>query len=70
MYKEFKDLLLNINRYESRKFILDLKDKIDVIEEIVIPAMNEIGKGWQSGEYSLSQVYMKKVTKLRNTHSV
>lgn len=29
-----------------------------LIEQLVVPAMEEIGHGWETGEYSLSQVYM------------
>lgn len=61
MKTEFRDYLLNVDRFRSRKLILENKDKIDVIEEIIVPVLEEIGNGWQSGIYSLSQVYMSSV---------
>ncbi|MCJ7716567.1 MAG: B12-binding domain-containing protein [Anaerolineales bacterium] len=28
------------------------------LEELVVPVLERIGEGWETGEYSLSQVYM------------
>lgn len=61
MIETFKSYLLSINRYESRNFILENNNKLDVIEEVIIPALIEIGEGWENGVYSLSQVYMSSV---------
>lgn len=61
MYKELMNYLLNINHYEARNYILKKKDVVNVIEELIIPSLNEIGDGWQQGIYSLSQVFMSSV---------
>lgn len=61
MHKEFMKYLLSINRFECRNLILAKKDKMNVIENIIIPALTEIGDGWQEGIYSLSQIYMSSV---------
>jgi len=34
------------------------KTALDFAEEVVVKALDEIGDGWQKGEYALSQVYM------------
>lgn len=61
MSKVFMDHLLNINRFEARKFIMEQKDNMNTIEEIIVPALTDIGDGWQKGIYSLSQVYTSSV---------
>lgn len=61
MNKIFLDYLLNVNRFKCREIILSENDKRDVIQEIIVPVLIEIGDGWQNGIYSLSQVYMSSV---------
>lgn len=61
MHEKFKALVLDINRFKCREYILEQKEQTDVVENIIVPTLTEIGDGWQQGIYSLSQVYMSSV---------
>ncbi|MBF0211578.1 MAG: cobalamin-dependent protein [Desulfamplus sp.] len=56
----FMEALLSVNRIAARQILEDAAsiDKISFIENVVIPALERIGKGWQDGVFALSQVYM------------
>jgi methanogenic corrinoid protein MtbC1 len=54
------NLLLDVDRFNASKFALESKSN-NVVEDLIVPALIEIGEGWQSGIYSLSQVYMSSV---------
>ncbi|MEI6132263.1 MAG: cobalamin-dependent protein [Bacillota bacterium] len=55
------EALININRIKANalfeKTFAESKD-LALLEEVSVLALKEIGQGWESGEYSLSQVYM------------
>lgn len=58
--EEFKDALLSINRIEAEK-ILDAhysSGNTKDIETLIFTALEDIGLDWESGNASLSQVYM------------
>lgn len=58
---EFKKALLSINRLAVRHVLSEAcksKSTIECVEDIVAPAMEEIGDEWVSGKLALSQVYM------------
>ena len=61
MHKEFMNSLLKLERYKAREWIFSQNEDVNVIESIIVPALSEIGEGWQTGIYSLSQVYMSSV---------
>ncbi|MDX1294647.1 MAG: cobalamin-dependent protein [Sulfurimonadaceae bacterium] len=57
---QFEDALLSLDRIGVKK-ILDshlTENPIDSLEQIVVPAMENIGVRWEKGEVALSQIYM------------
>jgi methanogenic corrinoid protein MtbC1 len=42
--------ILTVSRHDFNPY--------ELIEKLVVPALEEIGEGWESGQFSLSQVYM------------
>lgn len=54
--------LLTINRLNVRKILISYpptgQDHMELVETLVVPALEEIGEGWESGQFSLTQVYM------------
>jgi len=58
---DFQTALLEINRIKAREVlenVFDKHNKFEVVEEVIVKALENIGKGWEDGEFSLSQVYM------------
>jgi methanogenic corrinoid protein MtbC1 len=58
---EFRLALLTLNRDKARRALISARDDSDSlvhIEQIVIPALKEIGEMWERGVTALSQVYM------------
>lgn len=58
---KFSETLLAIDRLGAKEIVEDLSRDyapIKLIEEIIVPSLELIGKGWQDGTYALSQVYM------------
>ncbi|SLM33223.1 Cobalamin B12-binding domain protein [Desulfamplus magnetovallimortis] len=60
LIENFVQSLLSLDRLSAKKMLEDFTSapKITFIESVVIPALEKIGKGWQEGEFALSQVYM------------
>ena len=59
--KEFEDALLSLDRIKVKDILLENSasgDFIKTLEEIVVPAMENMGLKWESGEIALSQIYM------------
>jgi methanogenic corrinoid protein MtbC1 len=59
--EKFIDALLTIDKISARKLILDnlrKDDPFEIIVNMVVPAMEQIGVGWEKGDVALSQVYM------------
>jgi len=57
----FKEALLTLDRLEARRVTLEAAGSLrplDIAERLIVPALEEIGAGWQRGEIALSQVYM------------
>jgi methylmalonyl-CoA mutase cobalamin-binding domain/chain len=53
--------LLTVNRLEVKKILTTPPPDFspyELVEKLVVPSLEEIGSGWESGRYSLSQVYM------------
>lgn len=57
----FQDALLSSNAAEAEAILKEALQNLSIIEfveEVVMPALDHIGSGWERGEYALSQVYM------------
>jgi methanogenic corrinoid protein MtbC1 len=55
------EALLSIDRLRVKEILTQSYPNFSayqVIEELVVPALESIGLGWEAGTYSLSQVYM------------
>ena len=53
--------LLSIDRLTVKEILTQPYPNLSsyqVVEELVVPALESIGAGWEAGTYSLSQVYM------------
>ncbi|MCW2278600.1 cobalamin B12-binding domain-containing protein [Heliophilum fasciatum] len=60
-YNDFYNLLLQAERAGAEQFIamrLGSAPPLTVIEEVIVPALTDIGEGWEEGTVSLAQVYM------------
>ncbi|MBF0486932.1 MAG: cobalamin-dependent protein [Nitrospirae bacterium] len=58
---EFQEALLSTDIVKARQVLSETINKItfeQIIETVVVNALENIGKGWEKGEYALSQVYM------------
>lgn len=59
--ENFKNALLSSDSNAAdvvlKEYLVD-KTVLEFVEEVVIKVLDEIGDGWQKGEYALSQVYM------------
>ncbi len=59
--KEFETALLTLDRLKVKTILVDQtkeNDFLKSLEDIVVPAMESIGKKWEDGKVALSQVYM------------
>ena len=59
--EQFQEALLSSNPEKAEALLLDSSSShsiLQTIEEVVVPALDNIGAGWEKGEYALSQVYM------------
>jgi len=57
----FTTALLTLNRVNAARLLLDAADTrppSEVVEDLVVPALDEIGRAWEAGDVALSQVYM------------
>ena len=58
---DFEKVLLSQDQAKARDILLKSAsphDPIRSIEQLIVPAMEKIGRGWESGEVALSQIYM------------
>jgi len=58
---EFEQALLSVNRVAALEILLKARSNstpVQVIEELVRPALERIGDGWGEGNVALAQVYM------------
>jgi len=59
--ERFEQALLSVDRLLVRRILSECKSALPIfriLEELIIPAMERIGKGWELGAIALSQVYM------------
>ncbi len=58
---KFEESLINLDRVAARKIMMGGIEKgkpLSFVAKTVIPALENIGLGWESGKYALAQVYM------------
>jgi methanogenic corrinoid protein MtbC1 len=61
LQNELISALISVDRSKAKEILTATnpnQNPYHFIEELVVPALEAIGAGWESGEYSLSQVYM------------
>lgn len=59
--KQFKKTLLNIDKIEAQRLLEKAQSNIDpfeIVNEVVVPVLEQIGCAWQDGTLALSQIYM------------
>lgn len=59
--KEFEEALLQIDRIKAEKIFENCyieSNNFNALEHLTIVTLENIGSGWENGEFSLSQVYM------------
>ncbi len=59
---QFEQALLSLDRLAAERVLIDLSDSSvtpsQYVEQIIVPALDHIGSGWEQGEIALSQVYI------------
>ncbi len=58
---DFKNAILELNRLEALRLfdeVVSSQAPFDFIDDVMVPVLEDIGEGWESGETALSQVYM------------
>ncbi|MCP4660845.1 MAG: cobalamin-binding protein [bacterium] len=58
---DLEQSLLSINRLAAGKLISDVGEEhtgVELVEGLIVPTLERIGSGWESGTIALSQVYM------------
>jgi len=58
---EFEQALLSLDRLAARNMLLEpggSETPLQLVEKLVVPALERIGAGWEQGRVTLSQVYM------------
>ena len=58
---EFEQALLSLDRLAARNMLLEpggSETPLQLVETLVVPALERIGAGWEQGRVTLSQVYM------------
>jgi methanogenic corrinoid protein MtbC1 len=61
LVKRFKEALLSTDEEKAGEIMVEALGKLHseaFLEEVLVPALDDIGTGWEQGEYALSQVYM------------
>ena len=64
MRQEIKDLvssLLRVDRLGAEELVvraLEQGESFNTVDRLIVPALEEIGKGWEAGTVALAQVYM------------
>jgi methanogenic corrinoid protein MtbC1 len=59
--QQFQEALLSIDRANAKRILFEMLERVSLsyaIESLIVDSLENIGSGWESGEYSLSQVYM------------
>jgi methanogenic corrinoid protein MtbC1 len=59
--ERFKEALLSTDEEKAGEIMVEAGGRLHslaFLEEVLVPALDDIGAGWEQGEYALSQVYM------------
>jgi methanogenic corrinoid protein MtbC1 len=59
--KQFTSALLSVDRLTVKEILTQpglASSPYELVEKLVVPVLESIGRGWETGQYSLSQVYM------------
>lgn len=59
--EDFKEALLSSDEQNARRIFAEASRRyspLAFVEEVVVPALDEIGTGWANHQYALAQVYM------------
>ena len=58
---KFEKALLNLEKIEAQRLLAiegDSLTPLEIVNKIVVPALERIGNAWQDGSLALSQIYM------------
>lgn len=61
MLDDFQEALLSSDEEKARMLLYHAGKNhtaLELVETIIVPALDSIGKGWEENEFALSQVYM------------
>lgn len=59
--EQFKQALLSLDRLAARRLIAEAAGRmtpVEVVDNIIVPVLTGIGRGWEQGDTALTQVYM------------
>lgn len=59
--RKFADKLVSLDRLGAEKMLhqsLENDAPLQVVENLIVPALEEIGRGWEEGTVALAQIYM------------
>jgi methanogenic corrinoid protein MtbC1 len=59
--ERFKEALLSTDEEKAAAIMTETEERFQpgtFLEKVLIPALDDIGTGWEQGEFALSQVYM------------
>ena len=59
--QDFENALLSMDRVSAREIMtsgVENEGTLDFVSNTVVPALDSIGQGWESGKCALAQVYM------------
>ncbi len=59
--EDFTKALLEVDKEKAKRILLETSNVMtpeQTIETVVVSSLESIGKGWERGDYALSQVYM------------
>ena len=57
----FSDILLSMDRIGANKILCQLQEEhspLQIVESLIVPALENIGRAWEKGDVALAQIYM------------
>ena len=58
---KFKDALLSLDRLQAKSImeeVLNGSNSLMTVEQLLVPVMEALGRGWEDGSLALTQIYM------------
>ncbi len=58
---QFEQALLSLDQITTKEILrqgMENSSPLQFVEQVVVPALEQIGDGWESGDVALSQIYM------------